>query len=129
MNVRRYARTMALMISFTIGLSFVSVAVETAADEIAEQVEVLQDVDLVDEAEAVYCYKYFAVRLVQATCYDLGSHTGFRVVGVATCGCSIYLRRVYGQWWGSGGHSTASLPSSWYDAGWRFVRLEIQYYH
>jgi hypothetical protein len=84
--------------------------------------------DIVDAA-APSCKLYGAVRLVQGTCTNLGSRTGFRVVGVAVCSCSIYKRSVYGEWWGNGGWSVASLPSSWYYAGWRFSYGYIDFYH
>jgi hypothetical protein len=74
------------------------------------------------------CSLYGATRLVQGTCTNLGSRTGFRVVGVAVCSCSIYARKVYGEWWGPGGWSTASLPSSWYNSGWRFVHATVRWY-
>jgi hypothetical protein len=81
-----------------------------------------------ETAEAYSCNLYLASRLAQATCSDVDDHVGFRIVATATCSCSIYARKVYGEWWGPGGWSTASLPSSWYNSGWRFVHATVRWY-
>jgi hypothetical protein len=75
------------------------------------------------------CSSDVGTRAVQSYCTGVDHHLGFRVVGYARRPGSSNTLLFYGPFVTSGHTSSVTIPSSYWNLGYKFYGLMVDYYH